>query len=103
MIRLHPVSSRVGQWKPNNQNQSECKLEEKSKWRKNTTLIVGNSMVSGIDQQHLSIKGRIVKVRSFPWATICMTTLNLCLKEPLIMSSYMLVPTTHQIAHQVLL
>ena len=27
-------------------------------------------MISGIDQQGLSIKGRIVKVRSFPGATI---------------------------------
>ena len=59
-----------GQRKPNNQNQSECKVEDKSKWRKNTTLIVGDSMISGIDQQRLSVKGRIVKVRSFPGATI---------------------------------
>ena len=58
------------QRKPNNQNQSECKVEDKSKWRKNTTLIVGDSMISGIDQQRLSVKGRIVKVRSFPGATI---------------------------------
>ena len=27
-------------------------------------------MISGIDQKRLSINGRIVKVRSFPWATI---------------------------------
>ena len=58
------------QRKPNNQNQSECKIEDKSKWRKNTTLIVGDSMVSVIDQQRLSVKGRIVKVGSFPGATI---------------------------------
>ena len=58
------------QRKPNNQNQSECKVEDKSKWRKNTALIVGDSMISGIDQQGLSVKGRIVKVRSFPGATI---------------------------------
>ena len=58
------------QRKPNNQNQSECKVEDKSKWRKNTTLIVGDSMISGIDQQRLSVKERIVKVRSFPGATI---------------------------------
>ena len=44
-----------GQRKPNNQNQLECKVEDKSKWRKNTTLIVGDSMISGIDQR-LSIK-----------------------------------------------
>ena len=54
-----------GQRKPNNQNQSECKVEDKSKWRKNTTLIVGDSMISGIDQQRLSVKGRIVKVQPF--------------------------------------
>ena len=40
-----------GQRKPNNQNQFEI-------------------MISGIDQQRLLIKGRIVKVRSFPGATI---------------------------------
>ena len=59
-----------GQRKPNNQNQLECKVEDKSKWRKNTTLFVGDSMISGIDQQRLSIKRRMVKVRSFPGATI---------------------------------
>ena len=48
----------------------ECKVEDKSKWHKNTALIVGDSMISGIDQQRLSIKGRIVKVRSFPGATM---------------------------------
>ena len=58
------------QRKPNNQNQLECKVEDKSKWRKNTTLIVGDSMISGIDQQRLSVKRRMVKVRSFPGATI---------------------------------
>ena len=58
------------QRKPNNQNQSEYKVENKSKWCKNTTLIVGDSMISEIDQQRLSVKGRIVKVRSFPAATI---------------------------------
>ena len=59
-----------GQRKPNNQNQAECKLEDESKWRKNTTLIVGDSIISGIDQQRLSVKGRIIKVRPFPRATI---------------------------------
>ena len=48
----------------------ECKVEDKTKWHKNTALIVGDSMISGIDQQRLSIKGRIVKVRSFPGATM---------------------------------
>ena len=59
-----------GQRKPNNQNQSECKVEDERVWRKNTTLIVGDSIISGIDQQYLSVKGRITKVRSFPGATI---------------------------------
>ena len=57
------------QRKPNNQNQSECKVEDKSE-KKIETLIVGESMISGIDQQRLSVTGRIVKVRSFPGATI---------------------------------
>ena len=51
-----------GQGKPNNQNQSEIKVEDKSTWRKNTTLIVGDTMISGMDQQRLSVKRRIVKV-----------------------------------------
>ena len=59
-----------GQRKPNNQNQAECKVEDESKWRKNTTLIVGDSMISGIDQQRLLVKGRIIKLRSFPGAAI---------------------------------
>ena len=37
---------------------------------KNTTLIVGDSMISGIDQQRLPVKGRIIKVESFPGATV---------------------------------
>ena len=52
------------QRKPNNKNQSECKVEDKSKWRKNTELFVGDSMISEIDER-LSVKGRIVKIRSF--------------------------------------
>ena len=58
------------QRKPNNQNQLECKVDDKSKWHKITKLIVEDSMISGIDQKLLSIKGRIVKVQSFPEATI---------------------------------
>ena len=90
------------QRKPNNQNQAECTVEDESKWRKNTTLIVGNSMISGIDQQLLSVKGRIIKVRSFPGSTINdkYDYIKPLLKKTPIVSSYMLVPTTHQIAHQ---
>ena len=40
------------------------------KWSKNTTLIVGDSMISGIDETMISRKGRIVKVRPFSGATI---------------------------------
>ena len=56
--------------KPNKENLLECKAEDESKGRKNLTLIVGDSTISGIDQQHLSIKGTIVKVRYFRGATI---------------------------------
>lgn len=59
-----------GQRKPNNQNQLECTVENKIKWRKNTALIVGYSMISGINQPHQSIKGRTLNVWSFPGATI---------------------------------
>ena len=40
------------------------------KWSKNTTLIVGDSMISGIDETMISRKGRVVKVRPFSGATI---------------------------------
>ena len=91
-----------GQRKPNNQNQLECKVENNSKWRKNTVLIVGDSMISGIDEQRLSIKGKIVKVRLFSGATIndMYDCINPLVTKAPKMSSYMLVPTWHQIAHQ---
>ena len=59
-------------------------------------------MISRIDQQRLSIKRRIIKVRSFPGATIndMYDYIKPLLKKPPIMSSYILEPTTHQIAHQ---
>ena len=31
---------------------------------------MGDSMISGIDQQRLSVRGRIIKIRSFTGATI---------------------------------
>ena len=40
------------------------------KWSKNTTLIVGHSMISGIDETMISRKDRVVKVRPFSGATI---------------------------------
>ena len=81
-----------GERKPNNQNQSEFKVEDKSKWRENIALIVGDSIIFGIDQQHLSVKGRLVKVQSFPGATIndMYSYIKPLLKKPPIMSSYML-------------
>ena len=91
-----------GQRKPNNQNQAECKVEDESKWPKNTTLIVGDSMISGIDQQRLLVKGRIIKVRSFPGAAIndmyhYIKPLLKKAPDNVILHD---VPITHQIAHQ---
>ena len=59
-------------------------------------------MISGIDQQRLSIKGRIVKVRLFSGATIndMYDCINSLLTKAPKMLSYMLVPTWHQIVHQ---
>ena len=59
-------------------------------------------MNSGIDQQCLSIKGRIVKARYFPRAMIndMYNFIKPLLKKPPIISSYILVPTMHQEAHQ---
>ena len=91
----------IGQPKPNNQNQSECKVEDESKWRKNTTLFVGDSMISGIDQQRLSVKGRTMYDFSRGKTVNDMYDyIKPLLKKPPIMSSYMLVPTMHQTAYQ---
>ena len=35
------------------------------KWSKNTTLIVGDSIITGVDERMISRKGRVVKVRYF--------------------------------------
>ena len=90
------------QRKPNSQNQLECKVDDKNKRHKNTAFIVGDPMISGIDQKRLSIKGRIVKIRSFPGETIndMYDYIKPLLKKPPLMSYYMLEPTTHQKAHQ---
>ena len=40
------------------------------KWSKNTTLIVGDSMIAGVNESMISRKGRVVKVRPFSGATI---------------------------------
>ena len=40
------------------------------KWSKNTTLIVGDSMIAGVNETMISRKGRVVKVRPFSGATI---------------------------------
>ena len=41
------------------------------KWNTNTTLIVGDSMIVGVDDERIiSRKGRVVKVRYFSGATI---------------------------------
>ena len=96
---LHQQYQNV-QRKPNNQNQSKCKVEDKNKWRKNTTLLVGYRMISGINQQSLSVKRRVIKVRSFSGGTIdyMYDYIKPLLKKLLIMSSYILVPTTYQMS-----
>ena len=47
--------------------QSPCKqyFWKEYFWSKNTTLIVGNSMITGVDERMISRKGRVVKVRYF--------------------------------------
>ena len=77
-------------------------MEDKSKKRKIAALIVGDSMIFEIEQQRLSIEEIIVKLWSFRGAKIndmCDYIKPLLKKNP-IMSSYMLLPTTHQIVHQ---
>ena len=46
------------------------KNEIHHKWSKNTTLIVGDSIASGIEENRISRQWRKVKVKSFPGATI---------------------------------
>ena len=46
------------------------KNEIHRKWSKNTTLIVGDSIVSGIEENRKSCHWKKVKVKSFPGATI---------------------------------
>ena len=40
------------------------------KWSKNKTLIVGDSMITGVDETMISRKGRVIKFRYFSGATI---------------------------------
>ena len=44
--------------------------ETRHKWSKNTTLIVGDSIVSDIEENRILCQWRKVKVKSFPGATI---------------------------------
>ena len=41
--------------------------ENLQKWSRNTTLIVGDSMLSGTDQRRISKRDRKVKVKNFPF------------------------------------
>ena len=42
--------------------------ENLQKWSRNTTLIVGDSMLSGIKERRISKRDRKVKVKNFPGA-----------------------------------
>ena len=46
------------------------KNEIQYKWSKSTTLIVSDSIVSGIEENRISRQWRKIKVKSFPGATI---------------------------------
>ena len=43
---------------------------EKGQWPKNTTLIVGDSIINGVLEEGLGGGGRNVKVRNFPGAKV---------------------------------
>ena len=45
-------------------------IENLHKWDRNTTLIVGDSMLSGIEERTIPKRDRKVKVKNFPGATI---------------------------------
>ena len=44
--------------------------ENLQKWTRNTTLLVSDSMLSGIQERRISIRDRDVKAKNFPGATI---------------------------------
>ena len=44
--------------------------ENLQKWSRNAVLIVGDSMLSGIDERRISKRDRKIKVKNFPGATI---------------------------------
>ena len=43
-------------------------IENLHKWDRNTTLIVGDSMLSGIEEKRISKRDRKVKVKKLPWS-----------------------------------
>ena len=50
---------------------NEGNSQNKDKWRPNTTLIVGDSIINGLIENKLSTTKYPVKVRAFPGAKIC--------------------------------
>ena len=74
--KFHVIKStldRSGVEKINNKESDTTEIHDEDpalhKWRNNTTLIIGNSMISGLDEKRMSSNGS-VKVRSFPGARI---------------------------------
>ena len=51
-------------------NNSSLENETHHKWSKNTTLLVGDSIVSGIEENRISWQLRKMKMESFPGAII---------------------------------
>ena len=58
--------------------------EHLQKWGKYTTLIVRDSVLSGVEERRISKRHRNVKVKNFPGATMITCTIILLLKKPLL-------------------
>ena len=64
-----PISKSAKEEVGNNDTDENSKASKKHHWPKGTCVITGDSMLEGIDERRMSSK-RLVKVRSFPGATI---------------------------------
>ena len=68
------IKKREEYYRSKNNVQSNAAKEnittEKGQWPKNTTLIVGDSIINGVLEEGLCGGGRNVKVRNFPGATV---------------------------------
>ena len=91
-------------WSKNNLQSNTAKeniTTEKGQWLKNTTLIVGDSIINGVLEEGSCGGGRNVKVRDFPGATVDDSNHHIIplLQKSLVISLFMLEQMTRTIQH----